>query len=360
MAKPGTAGANASRPSLRPNSKISDWYEVGRQLHMSRATGAEVFASLHKPTAEVVAMKAADRVRLNRNYAQSIALYSKLHHPHICECLEVFDGNKVIVVMEAIDGVHLSEFMEKNGLSPSESQQVMYQLASAMAYMHSNGVCHRNLSLDNVLLARGPRCDVKVIDLGACGPSSRALTRKIERSTVVYTAPELFNTPLEYLGAQTDVWSLGVMMYVLLTGKFPFVSEAAVKEGKLDVPAELPSEARDLLTSMLQLDPAARLTADGICQHPWIVKGGELAGSTAAANMWAAQINPQVLEQMEAMGAPAAAVRAAVEEDVHNEITTTYYLLEKRLQREENEDPATAVEEPPPEEPLPVGETVDS
>ena len=69
--------------------KISDWYSVGGQLHISKATGTEIVASLHLPTGEVVAMKAADRSRLSRNYAQSIALYSKLHHAHICQLLEV-------------------------------------------------------------------------------------------------------------------------------------------------------------------------------------------------------------------------------------------------------------------------------
>ena len=138
----------ASRPAF---SKIADWYTVGQQVHTSQVTGTEIVIALHKPTDEVVAMKAAERSRLSRNYAQSIGLYSKLHHPHICELLEVFDSSRVVQVMEAIDGIHLTTFMGKHGITTSESQQVCPQ----------DGMCRHDMELTDECRRAGhaPACE---------------------------------------------------------------------------------------------------------------------------------------------------------------------------------------------------------
>ena len=166
-----------------------------------------------------------DRAKLGRNYGQPVQLYSKLQHPHICQVLEVFDSQHFVMVCEIIDGLNLSNFMKCNGLAHQESQQVMYQLSAAMSYMHGEGVCHRNISLDNVMLVSGPTCNVKLIDFANAGPSVRPLTRKMPTPTPYFLAPELFNATVEYYGAQVDVWAAGVVLHVLLTGKFPFTSE---------------------------------------------------------------------------------------------------------------------------------------
>uniref|UniRef100_A0A7S3BDE7 Protein kinase domain-containing protein n=1 Tax=Haptolina ericina TaxID=156174 RepID=A0A7S3BDE7_9EUKA len=207
--------------------------------------------------------------------------------------------------------------------------------------MHNNGVCHRDLSLDNILLAAGPRCNIKLVDFDTCGPTGRPLTRKIERPSPIYLAPELLAASPEYQGAQTDIWALGVICHVLLTGKFPFVDEAAIRAAQFDLPPDLPVGAAELVHSMLRLDPSARPSADAVCTSAWVLAGSELAGGglggigKLSTSTWAApKVDPQVLGQLVAMGAPAKAVQAAVDEDLHNELTTTHFLLERRRQRE--------------------------
>eukprot|EP00966_Prymnesium_polylepis_P169010 3907792-Prymnesium_polylepis.1 len=184
-------GRRDSRIKTGPEagSRICDWYDVGRKLHVSRTTGCELFAALHKPTGELALIKAVERARLGRNYAQPVHLYSKLQHPHICQLLEVFDSQHFLMVTEIIDGLTLTDFSAQVGLAPTETQQVFHQLAAAVAYMHSEGVCHRNICLDNVMLAAGPVCNAKLIDFACAGPTLRALTRKMGSPNVLYLAP---------------------------------------------------------------------------------------------------------------------------------------------------------------------------
>ena len=92
-------GSRRTKPTAGngPASRICDWYDVGRKLHASRATGCELHCALHKPTGELVAIKAVERAKLGRNYAQPVHLYGKLQHPHICQQLEVFDSQHFVM-----------------------------------------------------------------------------------------------------------------------------------------------------------------------------------------------------------------------------------------------------------------------
>lgn len=335
-------GSRRIKTGPEAGSRICDWYDVGRKLHVSRTTGCELFAALHKPTGGLALMKAVDRQRLGRNYAQPVHLYSKLSHPHICQLLEVFDSAHFVMVCEIIDGLTLTDFMKHNGLAVSETQQVFHQLAAAVAHMHSEGVCHRNLCLDNVMLAAGATCNVKVIDFACAGPTLRALTRKMATATALYSAPELLGTTVEYYGAQTDVWALGVILHVLLTGKFPFTSEKAIREGSLSLPASLDDDAKALLRGCLAVDPAARLTADAVCQQPWVAAAADMLGGSVTTKSWSEPtVDAAVVEKLAELGMDAREVKAAVAEKRRDELTTAYFLMERMPPPGAADDPAS-------------------
>ena len=166
--------------------------------------------------------------------------------------------------------------------------------------MHAAGVCHRDIRLQNVMLREGERCCVKLIDFASCGPADKLVTR---RTTVVpvYAAPELLghesgngrgSTPLpEYSGKAVDVWALGVCIHVMLTGAFPFTSEAAVREGKLNAALPQGTPGVDtLLKGMLAADRASRLSSSDVVAHAWL--------------------KPQPQQQKIASGSPAAWLRS--------------------------------------------------
>jgi len=334
-------GRRGSKPAqVEKSTRICDWYDVGRKLHASLVTGCEIFCALHKITGELVAIKAVDRAKLGRNYAQPVNLYSKLQHPHICQLLEVFDSQHFVMVCEIVDGMSLTDFMKNNGLAANESQQVMHQLSSAVAYMHSEGVCHRHLSLDNVMLAAGPTCNVKVIDFGNAGPTLRPLTRKMQTQHPLFSAPELFESTVEYFGAQTDVWAMGVILHVLLIGKFPFTTEKEIREKPLTLPDGFDEQAASLLRGMLNRDATARLTASAVLQQPWVAAGGEALGVNGVPNSWGEpQADEAVLSQLAQLGFDPAAVSEAVSGKKRDEFFTSYFLMERRPAPDPNDEP---------------------
>ena len=202
-----------------------DLYDSGEMIHRS-TIGTELMLGIHKLTDEAVVIKAIDRSQVNRRLlGPALEKYAKLRHPHICQLYESFDAQqRVLLVLEFVEGMALSEFMVHVGCTHEEAQQIVRQACAALRYAHREGVCHRDLRLENIMLQRGDRCCVKVVDWAMCGAVGRPLTRRLAPSP--YCPPEALEAG-EYDGTKLDVWALGVVLHVLLTGRFPFEEEHA-------------------------------------------------------------------------------------------------------------------------------------
>jgi len=368
--RPPLSSAPAGKAHPVPTgSRIVDHYALTQQVHTSTSTGTELHAGRHRLTGEMVALKAFDRTASNAvgrvPLAHTTALHAQLEHEHIVRLHEVFDSQRLVHVLEWVPGLTLDEFMRSHGCGPAEAQQILQQLVGAVAHMHAVGVCHRDLRLANVMLRAGPRCCVKLIDLGSCGPADKLLSRKVN-VVPVYAAPELFpgggrgGPAVEYSGKAIDVWALGVMAHVLLTGTYPFTSEQEAREGKLRPNAAVPDSVAELLRGMLAVDRTARLSAADVLAHPWlqpaprpasqIIASGSPAAwlrakATAAAcdgNEGAevavsedddAAAHEEVLAQLSKLGMAAQSVTDALEAGTRDEQTAAYYLLWQKRAR---------------------------
>ena len=174
-----------SSSELKPPPRMIDLYDTAELLHRS-ATGTELVVGIHKLTGETVVIKAIEHSSCNQNVRRllgpAVEKYAKLNHPHICQLYESFDSLRLLLVLEAVDGVPLSEFMAHVGCTHTEAQQIMRQTCAAIRHAHAVGVCHRDLRLENIMLQQGAKCCVKVIDWTHCGAVAKPLSRRMPPS----------------------------------------------------------------------------------------------------------------------------------------------------------------------------------
>lgn len=168
--------------------------------------------------------------------------------------------------------------MAKDRLSESEARYFFRQIIAALAYIHSKGYAHRDLKPENLLLDDN-QC-LKLIDFGLCAKPKGGMENFLTTccGSPAYAAPELI-AGKSYLGAEADLWSMGVLLYALLCGYLPFDDDninllyKKIQSGKYESPSWLSPESTQLLSELLQVDPKRRLTMQQLIYHQWVMKG---------------------------------------------------------------------------------------
>lgn len=166
----------------------------------------------------------------------------------------------------------------KDRLSESEARFFFRQIIAALAYIHSKGYAHRDLKPENLLLDDN-QC-LKLIDFGLCAKPKGGMENLLSTccGSPAYAAPELI-CGKSYLGAEADLWSMGVLLYALLCGYLPFDDDninllyKKIQNGKYELPAWLSQDSINLLNDLLQTDPKRRITMQQLVFHPWVLKG---------------------------------------------------------------------------------------
>lgn len=244
-------------------------------------------------TGEVWAIKFIERgEKITKYVEREIINHRLLVHPHIVQFREVFlTPTHLAISMEFAPGGDMFEYVvKKNGLREDEARWFFQQLIVGLDYCHRMGVVNRDIKLENTLLDSSPRPLVKICDFGyskhekfQSAPGSRV-------GTPAYLAPEVILTTKgkTYDGKIADVWSCGVMLYVMLVGAYPFERPEDKHDNQklqkmiqriLHVDYHIPShiklsdDCRDLLGKILVPDPLKRITIDGIYNHRWYLKG---------------------------------------------------------------------------------------
>ena len=203
-----------------------------------------------------------------------------LRHQHICQLMQVIETDeKIFMILEYCPGGELFDYIvAKDRLSESEARFFFRQIISALAYIHSKGYAHRDLKPENLLLDDN-QC-LKLIDFGLCAKPKGGMENLLSTccGSPAYAAPELI-AGKNYLGAEADLWSMGVLLYALLCGYLPFdddninVLYKKIQSGKYESPTWLTSDSTSLLSELLQVDPKRRLTMQQLIYHAWIMKG---------------------------------------------------------------------------------------
>jgi calcium-dependent protein kinase len=263
--------------------QYSHHYEELKKL--GAGSFAEVMLCLHRPTKTNRAVKIIHKPDLtisNRSpdYLTEFDILRTLDHPSILRCFEVFEDERCYYISTEYcpAGDLFSEVVKFKKFSEFQVADVMHELLSALVYCHEKGVIHRDLKPENILLLeKGENFSIKVADFGSSVLLNK--NRKISGcyGSAYYLAPEIFSDTYD---EKCDIWSAGIIMYILLTGKPPYPgrdSETIIQylrsQPFLLTPAKtqlMSSHAADLLKQLLVINPSKRITAKQAMKHPWI------------------------------------------------------------------------------------------
>jgi MAP/microtubule affinity-regulating kinase len=278
------------------------------QYTMGEKIGAGAYACVRaawvKESGDRVAVKVYEKSLLNResrrrNVHREVHVLAKVTHRHIIGFREWFATDKhIYIVMENVCGGSLQSLLRKQPLSrfdDATAKRLFAQICEGLGYCHSLRVVHRDIKLDNVLLDRHG-C-VKIIDFGFAVAIPQGQKLKIFCGTPSYIAPEIISgQPYAFPG---DVWALGVLLYVMLAGRFPFKASTQrelyrrIVRGSFQALENCVPEARELVDAVLQKNQDARPTVEQILTGSWICAqsstsscsslGGPVGSSTTTA-----------------------------------------------------------------------------
>jgi len=276
------------RPGLFLHSSTSSFDYHYHLLSITLGKGAfcEVRKCQHKRTGVIRAVKIIDKHGLDEvttdNFAGEVEILKKLDHPNIMRVFEVYDESRYYyMVMECCTGRELFEMLTTSErIYEEQAADIMSQLFSAVTYLHSMNVVHRDLKPENILvsqIADSPRCHVTIIDFetAALLDVQHQLTGSF--GTVYYMAPEVLEGRYN---EKCDLWSLGVILYILLSGKPPFDGDTerhiarSIKAMVLRFEEEeweyVSEDAKDLVEKLLEKNISQRISAKEAVNHPWI------------------------------------------------------------------------------------------
>ncbi|KAI9302327.1 kinase-like domain-containing protein [Cunninghamella echinulata] len=228
-----------------------------------------------------------------------------LRHPNIVGLKDlVVAGPYFYILMDYVNGGQLLHYIVKRQrLSERRARSFARQITSALDYMHRNSIVHRDLKIENILIDKSGR-KIKIIDFGLSNLfcPERQLTTYC--GSLYFAAPELLRaTP--YKGPEVDVWSLGVVIYVMVTGSVPFDDKSMpglhdkIKRGEVNYPSHLSDECLDLLKRIFITDPAQRIYLSDIALHPWInLESPPVRNHLPLRQPLSLPLDPSIIEQM--------------------------------------------------------------
>ena len=267
---------------------FSECYQMLRELGSGQF--GKVFLAENQVTAErravkVISKRKSETFGGKSKFIAEVEILARLNHPNIIRIYEMFeDDKKYYVVSELCTGGELFDFITQQGhLSEVLAAEIMRQLLSAVSYCHENHIVHRDLKPENLLLdsppVEGQPLTIKLIDFGTSCLYTQDHRLKQRLGTAYYIAPEVLD--MDY-NEKCDVWSCGVIMYILLSGFPPFAGKTdedilrKVKVGKFSFAHEswrnISNEAKSLIRRMLVMNTQQRLTAAECLSDPWIIK----------------------------------------------------------------------------------------
>lgn len=257
-------------------------YEVGKIIGCGAF--AKVYHGRNVRTGQSVAIKAVSKQKILRggltaHVKREISIMSRLRHPNIVKLYEVLATKaKIYFVMEFAKGGELFAKISKGRFSEQLSRRYFQQLISAVEYCHSRGVFHRDLKLENLLLDEN--WDLKISDFGLSAVKEQIRPDGMLHTlcgTPAYVAPEIL-AKKGYDGAKVDMWSCGVVLFVLNAGYLPFndpnlmAMYRKIYKGEYRCPKWTSPDLKWFIGRLLDTNPATRITVDEILRDPWFKK----------------------------------------------------------------------------------------
>ena len=258
-----------------------NFYKYGKLI--GRGAFGKVYLGIHKLTGLKVAIKAIDKAnirdeRKRRKVLQEVCVMKRIKHRNVVKLFEVFESSRhLLMVMEYAGGGDLLQLIKsRKKITESEARVVFGQVVDGIRACHRKNVIHRDIKLDNILLNSDLSC-AKICDFGVSRIAKFGEKVHEQCGTPAYLAPEII-AGRGYEPFYVDIWSLGVLLYAMVSGTVPFKAKTLselhklILKGNYEFPEELSSELADLVKLMLNPIPHFRIQLNDIYNHPWLRK----------------------------------------------------------------------------------------
>uniref|UniRef100_A0A8D0HRY3 non-specific serine/threonine protein kinase n=1 Tax=Sphenodon punctatus TaxID=8508 RepID=A0A8D0HRY3_SPHPU len=320
------------------------FYDIEKTL--GKGNFAVVKLARHRVTKTQVAIKIIDKTRLDSSNLEKIyrevQIMKLLNHPHIIKLYQVMETKDMLyIVTEFAKNGEMFDHLTSNGhLSESEARKKFWQILSAVEYCHNHHIVHRDLKTENLLL--DSNMNIKLADFGFGNFYKSGEPLSTWCGSPPYAAPEVFEGK-EYEGPHLDIWSLGVVLYVLVCGSLPFdgpnlpTLRQRVLEGRFRIPYFMSQDCETLIRRMLVVDSTKRITIAQIKQHKWMQADPSLQQQQSLSfcmqnyNSNLGDYNEQVLGIMQTLGIDRQRTVESLQNSSYNHFAAIYYLLLERL-----------------------------
>ncbi|XP_064215946.1 MAP/microtubule affinity-regulating kinase 3 isoform X10 [Tribolium castaneum] len=271
--------------STRNRPRVGDEPTIGKYKLLKtigKGNFAKVKLAKHVPTGKEVAIKIIDKTQLNPSSLQKlfreVRIMKMLDHPNIVKLFQVIETDKTLyLVMEYASGGEVFDYLVLHGrMKEKEARSKFRQIVSAVQYCHQKRIIHRDLKAENLLL--DSEMNIKIADFGFSNEFTPGNKLDTFCGSPPYAAPELFQGK-KYDGPEVDVWSLGVILYTLVSGSLPFDGSTLrelrerVLRGKYRIPFYMSTDCENLLKKFLVLNPAKRANLETIMKDKWMNQG---------------------------------------------------------------------------------------
>ncbi|XP_063692243.1 serine/threonine-protein kinase MARK2-like isoform X27 [Bolinopsis microptera] len=330
----------SGKPHSSRSSGAEDSQHVGKYKLLKtigKGNFAKVKLARHLPTGREVAVKVIDKTQMNQTSIQKLnremKIMKRLNHPNIVRLYEVIETEKTLyLVMEYASGGEVFDYLVAHGrMKEKEARQKFRQIVSAVQYCHQKGIIHRDLKAENLLL--DAEMNMKLADFGFSNEFTAGTKLDTFCGSPPYAAPELFQGK-KYDGPEVDVWSLGVILYTLVSGSLPFDGQnlkelrERVLRGKYRIPFYMSTDCENLLKKFLILNPVKRHSLEAIMNDRWMNTGYEDNEKLRPAlDKQAEAFDQDRIEIMLKMGYSKIEIHRALSELAFNEVYATYHLL---------------------------------
>ncbi|XP_031245384.1 serine/threonine-protein kinase MARK2 isoform X2 [Mastomys coucha] len=297
---------------------------------------AKVKLARHILTGKEVAVKIIDKTQLNSSSLQKlfreVRIMKVLNHPNIVKLFEVIETEKTLyLVMEYASGGEVFDYLVAHGrMKEKEARAKFRQIVSAVQYCHQKFIVHRDLKAENLLLDAD--MNIKIADFGFSNEFTFGNKLDTFCGSPPYAAPELFQGK-KYDGPEVDVWSLGVILYTLVSGSLPFDGQnlkelrERVLRGKYRIPFYMSTDCENLLKKFLILNPSKRGTLEQIMKDRWMNVGHEDDELKPYVEPLPDYKDPRRTELMVSMGYTREEIQDSLVGQRYNEVMATYLLL---------------------------------
>ncbi|XP_063058985.1 serine/threonine-protein kinase MARK1 isoform X2 [Engraulis encrasicolus] len=300
---------------------------------------AKVKLARHVLTAREVAVKIIDKTQLNPTSLQKlfreVRIMKILNHPNIVKLFEVIETEKTLyLIMEYASGGEVFDYLVAHGrMKEKEARAKFRQIVSAVEYCHQKRIVHRDLKAENLLLDAD--MNIKIADFGFSNEFTLGSKLDTFCGSPPYAAPELFQGK-KYDGPEVDVWSLGVILYTLVSGSLPFDGQnlkelrERVLRGKYRIPFYMSTDCENLLKKLLVLNPGKRGSLEQIMKDRWMNTAHEEEELKPYTEPEPDFSDSARIELMVIMGFPKDEVKESLEAQKYDEVMATYLLLGRK------------------------------